>query len=89
MHTTSKTTPKTAKTNREYKTHFKGWDIVVPVGSLVSNVTACGPDDSYRFWKDWHAIAKELTGFPHSILAHDLTYYGINIPSEYCEPYEK
>ncbi len=28
-----------------------------------------------------------MTGHPDSILAHDLKYYGLNIPAEYCEPW--
>lgn len=80
---------KTARTTREYAVKYKGWDIVVPVGSLVSNKTACGNDDNYRFWSDWHEYVKKLTGFPNSLLAHDLTHYGLNIPAEYCTPYEK
>jgi hypothetical protein len=79
---------KTAKTIKPYSVKYQGYDITVPVGSTVSNKTACGYDDSYHFWQDWHKMVKDLTGFPNSILAHDLTYYGMNIPSEFCEPYE-
>lgn len=82
-----KTTLKTAKTIKEFKTNFNGWDIVVPVGSIVSNKTACGNNDGYRFWRDFVVVAEKLTGCKNSILAHDLTYYGLNIPAEYCEPY--
>ena len=78
---------KTAKTIKEYKVTYLGYEITIPVGSTVSNTTACGPDDAYRFWKDWHKIAEKLTGYKNSILAHDLTYYGLNIPKEYCEEY--
>jgi len=80
---------KTAKTIKEYRRRYHGWDLVVPAGSLVTNQTACGPSDSYHFWRDWNKIAEELTGFKNSILAHDLTYYGLNIPAEYCEPYKE
>lgn len=79
---------KTSRTTKDFKTKFKGWDITVPAGSVVSNNTACGPDDNYRFWQDFHKVAKELTGYPRSILAHDLTYYGLNVPAKYCAPYE-
>ena len=83
------TTPnKSAATVREYRTNYKGWEIVVPEGSRVSNHTACGNDDAYRFWIGWGAIIEKLTGFKNSTLAHDLTYYGLNIPAEYCEPYK-
>ncbi len=78
---------KMARTTKEYRTSYKGWDLVVPVGSTVSNKTAMGWDDAYRFWNDWKEYVEKLTGFKNSILAHDLTYYGLNIPAEYCEPY--
>lgn len=81
-------TYKTAKTIKEYSLTFKGWPIVVPIGSTVSNSTALGYDDRSRFWQDWHDYAAKLTGFKNSILAHDLTYYGINIPRDHCEPYK-
>lgn len=78
---------KTAKTIKEYSITYNGWDIVIPVGSIVDNSTACGNDDAYRFWINWRGYVKKLTGYPNSILAHDLTYYGINVPAEYCEEY--
>jgi hypothetical protein len=77
-----------AKTIKEYKVNFKGYDLVVPVGSKVSNNTACGVDDNYRFWIDFQKTAQEITGFKDSFLVHDLTHYGLNIPAEYCEPYK-
>ncbi len=78
---------KIARTTKEFTTAYKGWDLVVPVGSIVSNKTAMGFDDAYRFWNDWTAYVEKLTGYKNSILAHDLTHYGLNIPAEYCEPY--
>jgi len=82
------TSYKQAKTIKEYSVNFNGWDIVIPAGSIVGNSTACGNDDSYRFWIDWREYVKKKTGFKDSMLAHDLTYYGINIPAEYCEEYK-
>ncbi len=82
------TTYKTARTIKEYQVKCCGWDITVPVGSRVANKTACGNDDAYRFWQDFHKTAEILTGYKNSILAHDLDHYGINIPAEYCEPYK-
>jgi hypothetical protein len=84
----AKIEPKTAKTIKEYRTAYKGYDIVVPVGSTVSSMTASGIDYEYRFWSDFHEYAEKLTGVKDSLLQHDLTYYGLNIPAEYCEPYE-
>lgn len=82
-----KPTHKTARTIKPYTVKAFGWEITVPTGSRVSNSTACGFDDSYRFWQDWREPVKALTGYPSSILAHDLTHYGLNIPAEYCEAY--
>lgn len=81
------TTYKTAKTIKPYSVEFKGYQITVPEGSTVSNKTACGNDDNYRFWMDYRKTAKELTGFENSMLAHDLEHYGINVPAEYCASY--
>jgi hypothetical protein len=78
---------KTAKTIKEFRINYRGWEIVVPVGSKVCNETACGCDDNYRFWKEWHKQIEKLTHYKNSMLAHDLTYYGLNVPAEYCEPY--
>lgn len=80
---------KFATTIREYKTKAFGWDIVVPVGSSVSNNTAMGPDDNYRFWDGFEKEIQKLTGFANSPLAHDLAHYGLNIPAEYCEPWRE
>lgn len=81
------TTLKKSVTTKEFKTKFKGYDLVIPVGSVVNNWTAMGSDDDYYFWQDFSKIAQELTGYLHSGLSMDLTNYGLNIPAEYCEPY--
>lgn len=79
---------KTAKTIKEYKVNYRDYgEITVPVGSTVRNKTACGNDDNYHFWTDFHKVAEEVSGFKDSFLRHDLTYYGLNIPSSYCESY--
>lgn len=80
---------KTALTIKAYTVkNFKGYGpITIPAGSRVSNSTACGPDDNYRFWRDFKEIAEQVSGFKNSLLHHDLTYYGLNIPAEFCEPY--
>jgi len=75
----------TFATTKEYKVNFKGYEIIIPKGSTATNQTACGIDDNYRFWSDFRKIAEKVTGFKHSILAHDLTHYGLNIPKEYFE----
>jgi len=76
-----------AKTTKDYTTKFDGYEITVPKGSRVSNSTACGADNAYHFWTGWHKQVQEITGFKDSMLAHDLTYYGLNIPGKYCEKY--
>jgi hypothetical protein len=78
-----KTTFMTAKTIKEYKTSFKGIQVVVPIGSKVSNKTALGNDDNYRYWLDFAKTYPKGT-----LVNHDLVYYGLNIPAEYCEPYQ-
>lgn len=82
-----KTTFKTAKTVKDYAVKYSGYDLIIPAGSIVNNRTACGNDDTYHFLEGTRKLAKDVTGFPHSILAHDLAHYGLNIPAEYCEPY--
>jgi hypothetical protein len=87
---TKNNTPyKSAKTIKEYTIqNYRGYGpITVPIGSRVSNKTACGNDDNYRFWEDFHTVAQQVSGFKDSLLKHDLTYYGLSIPKEYCEPY--
>lgn len=79
---------KVSKTIKDYSVKYGGYDLLIPSGSLVSNNTACGYDDNYRFLMSTHAIAKEATGFSRSILEHDLIHYGLNIPAEYCQPYD-
>lgn len=79
---------KTSKTKFPYEVEYGGYRILVPVGTTVSNKTAGGPDDSYRFVVNTAQLASEVTGVPHSMLAHDLNYRGLNIPAEFCEPYE-
>lgn len=78
---------KTAKTIKEYKTTYGRlqYAITVPVGSTVSNSTAMGNDDKCRFLTNFST--KVLVGYDAPMLAHDLTYYGLDIPAEYCEPY--
>lgn len=81
------TTFKTARTIREYRVNYNFWDLIIPIGSVVSNKTACGNDDRYRFLQGTAEFAKQVTGLPDSTLAHCLKYYGLNIPADYCEPW--
>lgn len=83
------TTCKRSVTIEDYSVKYKGWDITVPAGSIVDNNTACGNDDRYYFWVSWKDYVEKITGYKNSILAHDLTYYGLIIPVDYCKPYEK
>ena len=74
-------------TKKDYKIHAYGYDFIIPSGSKVTDQTACGADKNYHFWVDYHNQAEQLTGFKNSLLLHDLTYYGLNIPKEYCNSY--
>jgi hypothetical protein len=78
---------KTAKTIKEFKTNYKGYDLVIPKGSTVTNQTALGPDDNYHFWNVSLEYVEKITGVKNSILLFDLAHYGLNIPAEFCEPY--
>jgi hypothetical protein len=78
---------KTARTTKDYEVEAFGYQFTIPANSLVSNQTAQGNNDQYRFWIDYHHLAAKITGSHDSILAHDLKHRGINIPAEFCEPY--
>jgi hypothetical protein len=79
---------KHAKTTKDYKINYKGYNLIIPKGSKVSNQTARGPDDYYHFWLIDTDYIEKLTGSKNSLLLHDLTHRGLNIPKEYCEPYK-
>ena len=91
MRTKSDTTIKRSKTIKDYPVqNLKGYGPhIVPAGSIVTNNTACGPDDNYHFWVDFQDAAEKISGYKSSLLRHDLTYYGLNIPAEYCEPWKE
>jgi hypothetical protein len=87
---------KTSVTVKPYRIKFKGWHFVIKKGTVVSNDTAMGPDDNYRFigsnpkgqlisLESWWSGG---TALPLTLL-HDLKYHGIDIPAEYCKPYEE
>ena len=44
--------------------------------------------DNHRFWTNWmdHPDIKDESNL---MIHHDLTYYGIEIPAEYCEEYAR
>lgn len=91
MKTTQKNPVKRAKTTTDYRVeNLYGYGpVTVPAGSTVTNKTAVDNDDSYHFWVDFNKVAEEVSGYKDSLLHHDLRYYGLNIPKEYCEPYEE
>lgn len=74
------TTYKTAKVIKEYRGTCMGREFMVPVGATVSNRTAMGYDDNYRFW-DFDPDQVSTSE------AHDLSHYGINVPKANCENY--
>jgi len=79
----------TAKTIKEYRVTYGGYEIVVPVGSTVSSRTAIGDDENYRFWTSYTKQIEELTGFKDSLLAWTLGSVGLDVPAECCEPYNR
>lgn len=80
---------KISRTHTPWVTRAFGHDIVLPIGTVVTNRTACGPDDAYRFVRDHTTLAKQITGLIGSTLEHDLKHRGLNVPAEFCEPYEQ
>ena len=82
---------KTSVTIRDYVWDADGYGntLTIPAGSFVTNQTALGCDDRYMFWKDFRRPVEDHTGFKDSMLHHHLTYYGLNIPAEFCEPYDE
>ena len=86
---------KTSRVIKPYRVTFMGWDLTVKEGCVVSNSTACGHDDDYRFigGNPKGHIELHTEGFDSDevplTLQQDLTYYGLNIPAEYCKPYEE
>lgn len=75
---------KAATVLKDYNVNFKGVDVVVAAGTIVTNRTAVGNDDDYRFPILNGPIAK-TSGLEHTgALMHDLVHYGINVPAEYC-----
>jgi len=78
----------TSKTIKELKVTYAGYEIVVPVGSTVTSMTAMGDDLNYRFWTGYGKQVEEITGSKDSLLAWCLGRVGVDIPAEYCEPYK-
>ena len=74
-------------THTDYPTNAFGYDIIVPAGSKVSSISAMGDSPNTHFWVDFAETARRLTGHKRSILHHNLTYYGIDVPAKYCNPY--
>lgn len=64
-------------TNKEIKMNFRGYDITIPKGTLITHNTACGYDENYNFINNLSWIPKE-----QSFIKHDATYYGINVNKE-------
>lgn len=73
------------KTNKDYTVEFMNYgEITVPKGTLLTNMTAMGIDTNYHFVNDFKWITEKYPEIS-SILKHDLTYHGINVPKEYVE----
>jgi len=81
------------KTNADYSVHYKPSTmdygvITVPKGTRVTHMTATGIDKKYHFVDDFSWVKPLEDGKPNSLLIHDLTYHGINVPKEFIE-YDK
>lgn len=73
------------KTNKDYTVDFKDYGLItVPAGTSVTHKTACGVDKNYHFVNSFEWIYENYPNIA-SILKHDVTYYGINVPSEFIE----
>lgn len=73
------------KTKSDYTTEFRDYGtITVPAGTRVTNKTAMGIDKNYHFVNEFGWVKANYSQID-SILIHDLTYYGLNIPKELIE----
>lgn len=79
------------RTNKDYTVHFKVaggttdyGNITVPKGTRVTHMTAMGIDERYHFVDDLSWVDKNYPEIA-SVLKHDLTYYGIDVPVEFVD----
>ena len=71
------------KTNAPYTCKFKQYgEITVPAGTPVTSQTACGIDPNYNFVNSFGWVKRDYPQFG-ALLIHDLTHYGLNVPSEF------
>lgn len=72
-------------TKQEIKMNFRGYDIIIPKGTITTHNTACGVDERYNFINDLRWIPLDSHGNKQYGLIHDATYYGINISKDLLE----
>ena len=71
------------KTIKPYTIPFMNYGtITVPAGTRVTNQTAMGKDENYCFVDEFRWVDENYPDIS-SILKHDLTYYGLNVPKDY------
>ncbi len=71
------------RTSQDVTINFRNYgEIIVPKGTKLTHNTACGIDESYHFVEDLSWIKRDYPEVS-SIMLHDATYYGINIPIEF------
>ena len=74
------------KTIRDFTIeNYRGYGkITVPAGTETNHVTASGIDENYNFVCEFGWVK---TNYPEisTILMHDVTHYGINVPIEYVK----
>ena len=73
------------KTSQDVTVKFRNYgEITVPKGTKLTHMTAGGIDKKYHFVHDLRWIDRAYPAVS-SILRHDATYYGINIPKEFVD----
>lgn len=79
------------KTNQDYTFEYAPCgksssfgEITVPKGTRLTHMTALGIDKNYHFVYEMSWIDRDYPSVS-SILKHDVTYYGINVPKEFVD----
>jgi len=73
------------KTKQDVKVNFMRYgELIVPKGTELTHMTACGEDKNYHFVNDLSWVKRDYKDIS-GILTHDAKYHGIDIPKEYVE----
>lgn len=75
------------RTIKDFKLNYRDYgDIIVPKGTLLTHMTAMGPDEQYHFVNEFGWIDRKYPKIG-KILKMDVESYGIDIPKEYVDKY--